>query len=253
MPTSSSHGGRHELGQNFLVHQPTIQRIVDLIDAPDGPILEIGSGGGALTAQLAALDRPLTAIDIDARLIHSLRQRFPHINALHADVLTHVIDAPVVVGNIPFHLTSAILRRLLGHDTWTDSVLLVQWEVARRRAGVGGATMMTAQAAPWFDFALHGRVPARAFRPAPTVDGGILTIARRRRPLIDPRDRRRYEPFVGDVFTGRGRGIAAILRRHADGRRVADALRRSGVGPWALPRDLDVAQWVSMWTSIGKR
>ncbi|OPX14308.1 23S ribosomal RNA methyltransferase Erm [Gordonia sp. i37] len=253
MPISSSHGGRHELGQNFLVHQPTIQRIVGLVDITHGPILEIGSGGGALTAHLAALDRPLTAIDIDARRIQSLQQRFPHIRAQHADVLSHVIDAPVVVGNIPFHLTTAILRRLLGNNTWTDAVLLVQWEVARRRAGIGGATMMTAQAAPWFDFALHGRVPARAFRPAPTVDGGILTIARRRRPLIDPHDRRRYERFVGDVFTGRGRGLAAILRRRGGGREVAGELRAALIPPNALPRDLDVAQWVSLWNSVGRR
>ncbi len=61
----STHGGRHELGQNFLVHTPTLEKIANLIAGTQGPILEIGSGNGALTRHLARLQRPLTAIDID--------------------------------------------------------------------------------------------------------------------------------------------------------------------------------------------
>src|SRR5699024_11383810 len=79
----------------------------------------------------------------------------------------------VLVGNLPFHLTTAILRRIFRAPGWKHAILLVQWEVARRRAGVGGATMMTAQWWPWFDFELGRRVPARAFTPRPNVDGGV--------------------------------------------------------------------------------
>ena len=61
----STHGGRHELGQNFLVHGPTLEKIAAIVAATQGPILEIGSGSGALTRHLARLQRPLTAIDID--------------------------------------------------------------------------------------------------------------------------------------------------------------------------------------------
>src|SRR5690606_36671141 len=71
-----------------------------------------------------------------------------------------------------------ILRRLLRRPDWRHAILLTQWEVARKRAGVGGGTLLTAQSAPWSEFTLHGRVPARAFRPAPSVDGGILSITR---------------------------------------------------------------------------
>ncbi len=73
----------------------------------------------------------------------------------------------MVVGNIPFHLTTPILRRLLSSATWQHAVVLTQWEVARKRAGVGGRTMMTAQAAPWFDFVLDSRVPAGCFTRGP--------------------------------------------------------------------------------------
>ena len=184
----SIHGGRHELGQNFLIHRPTIRRIVDLVAATGGPILEIGAGDGALTAPLAALGRELTAIEIDEHRVRTLRQRLPKVRVEHADALRHPLDHPVLVGNVPYHLTTPILRRLLARSGWRHAILLTQWEVARKRAGVGGATMMTAQSAPWFEFALHGRVPAQHFRPLPSVDGGILSITRRASPLVDARD-----------------------------------------------------------------
>src|SRR5699024_1296177 len=81
----------------------------------------------------------------------------------------------VLVGNLPFELTTAVLRRILHAPGWQQAVLMTQWEVARRRAAVGGATMMTAQWWPWFEFSLVERVPAAAFTPRPSVDGGLLT------------------------------------------------------------------------------
>ena len=192
MRTRSVHGGRHELGQNYLIHQPTIDRITALVAATDGAILEIGAGGGALTTALAGLGRDLTAIDIDERRVAALQRRHPAVRVELADALRHPLDAPVIAGNVPFHLTTPILRRLLQRPAWSDAVLLTQWEVARKRAGVGGGTLLTAQAAPWFAFALHGRVPARAFRPMPSVDGGILSITRRGSPLVPLAERRAY-------------------------------------------------------------
>lgn len=251
MRTRSVHGGRHELGQNFLVHTPTIDRIVALVAATEGPILEIGAGGGALTGGLATLGRDLTAIDIDERRVASLRHAHPRVHVEDADVLRHPLDSPVIVGNVPFHLTTPILRRLLHRPTWTHAILLTQWEVARKRAGVGGGTLLTAQSTPWFGFALHGRVPARAFRPAPSVDGGILAITRRGSPLVPVAERRAYERFVGDIFTARGRGMGAILA--AVGRMPAPAARRRlteiGIDPSALPRDLGPDQWARLWSA----
>lgn len=249
MRTRSIHGGRHELGQNFLIHTPTIDRIVALVADTEGAILEIGAGAGALTTGLAALGRELTAIDIDERRIASLRRTHPRVRVEHGDALRHPLDAPVIAGNIPFHLTTPILRRLLQRPAWRDAVLLTQWEVARKRAGVGGGTLLTAQAAPWFAFTLHGRVPSHAFRPAPSVDGGILSITRREAPLVPLAQRRSYERFVGDMFAARGRGIAAVLAtvcrssRPAAKRRLAEA----GVRVDALPRDLTPQQWADLW------
>lgn len=248
----SARGGRHELGQNFLTHRPTIERFTALIAQTSGPILEIGSGAGALTRPLAELGRPLTAIDIDEYHVARLRRSLPDITVEHADVLRHPLDARVVVGNIPFNLTTPILRRLLAGRSWNDAILIMQWDVARKRAGVGGSTMMTAQAAPWFTFALHGRVPSSAFTPRPSVDGGILGIARRPQPLVSTRERKAYERFVRSVFVGRGGTLARIVQNatRLDARESGRALHRSGVERGALPRDLTAEQWAGLWTTV---
>ena len=242
----SVHGGRHELGQNFLHHPPTIDRIVRLVRATDGPILEIGAGDGAITRQLATLGRDVRAVDLDEHRVRRLRRRLPSVTVVHDDALRTPLDLPVVVGNLPFHLTTPILRRLLTDGTWAEAVLLTQWEVARKRAGVGGRTMLTAQTAPWFDFTLHGRVPADGFRPKPSVDGGLLTISRRRSPLVDPAERVGYEQFVRKVFTGRGRGIERILADAAP-KPWRATLKAAGIPLSALPRDLTPGQWAALW------
>ncbi|WOF22423.1 23S ribosomal RNA methyltransferase Erm [Microbacterium betulae] len=255
MRPRSLHGGRHELGQNFLVHRPTLDRIVSIVGDTTGDILEIGAGDGALTVRLARLRRDLTAIEIDGSRVDVLRRRLPHVAVEHADVLRHPLDVPVIVGNVPFHLTTPILRRLLGRRRWHVAVLLTQWEVARKRAGVGGGTMMTAQAAPWFVFALRGRVPADGFRPRPAVDGGLLVIARRERPLVPDAERRAYERFVRAVFAGPGRGVADMVRNAtgAPAGRVRRVLGGRDIDPRRLPRDLSAADWAALWAELGRR
>ncbi|MFJ4771484.1 23S ribosomal RNA methyltransferase Erm [Streptomyces uncialis] len=253
MHAPASPGGRHELGQNFLVDQATIRAFVDLVARTDGPVIEIGTGDGALTLPLQSLGRPLTGVEIDPRRVERLRRRTnPSTTLVHADFLRFRAPATphVLVGNLPFHETTPMLRRVLTSSGWTDAVLLVQWEVARRRAGVGGATMMTAQWWPWYAFRLARRVPAGAFRPRPNVDGGLLTVTRRDRPLVATSDRARYQDFVRRVFTGRGRGLEQIATAASPllSRRAVRAWAvRHQVAAGALPKDLDEQQWAVLY------
>lgn len=252
----TSRPGRHELGQNFLVDRNVIDAFVRLVADTEGPIIEIGPGGGALTLPMQRLNRPLTGVELDDRQIRRLaRHTRPPTRLVHGDFLRHPLpDTPhVLAGNLPFHQTTAMLRRILDAPAWTDAVLITQWEVARRRAAVGGASMMTAQWWPWFEFRLHHRVPAAAFRPRPGVDGGLLTITRRRHPLVDARARDRYQDVVRRVFTARGRGIPQILTaalpqmsRH----RSLHWTRRHGLAPSALPKSLTPEQWADLFHQI---
>ena len=162
--------GRHEHGQNFLTDQRTIQRVVNLVAQTRGPILEIGPGRGALTLPMQKSRRPLTAVEIHPRLAEALQQHLRSGNrVINADFLNYRMPKTphTMVGNLPFHLTTAILRKLLYDQHWSTAILLTQWEVARRRAGVGGSSMMTAQWVPYYTFALAGRVPGRAYSPSP--------------------------------------------------------------------------------------
>jgi len=248
--------GRHELGQNFLVDPSVIADIARLVAASDGPILEIGAGDGALTHPLSRLGRPLTAVEIDPRRAKRLADQLPpHVTVLNEDLLFHRLRGEVgaVVGNVPFHITTATLRWLLAAPHWHTAVLLVQWEVARRRAGIGGASLLTARVWPWFDFTVHSRVSKRAFRPVPTVDGGLLVVHRRPTPLVT--DREAYQRFVHTVFTGRGYGLREILTRAAGvpAPTAREWLRTNRVSPTALPRDLTAEQWASLWASARRR
>lgn len=226
--------------------------MVDHVRRTRGAILEIGPGDGALTRPLSRLGRPLTAIEIDARRAAALERSVPGVRVICGDALSARLDSPVIVGNLPFHLTTPLLRALMRAPRWNSAVLLTQWEVARKRAGVGGVTMMTAQQAPWFTIDLLGRVPRSGFHPMPSVDGGVLHIRRRERPLVDLAHRRSYQRFVHDAFTGPGRDIARIARVAArtDKSRVRGALGAAGVRPDALPREVRAEQWVRLWEAL---
>lgn len=248
----SMHGGRHELGQNFLRSRRTIDTIASLARSTSGPIMEIGPGDGAVTAELYRLGRPLTLVELDETRLDHLEDTFPRAEVRHADILTTRLDQPVIVGNLPFHLTTPILRRLLRTGRWQQAILLTQWEVARKRAGVGGSTMMTAQWSPWYDFRLSGRVPADAFAPKPSVDGGILTIDRCTTGRIPKKDRADYHRFVHAVFTGRGRGMKGILKKMSitDQRSLQSIMDRNNVRGDALPKDLTPDQWAGLYTEL---
>ncbi|RZS29466.1 23S rRNA (adenine-N6)-dimethyltransferase [Herbihabitans rhizosphaerae] len=246
-------GGRHELGQNFLVDRSIISEINTIVAKTTGPIVEIGAGDGALTIPMSRSGRPITAVEIDPRKARRVAGRTPdNVAVVNDDVLRFPFPQHphVVVGNLPFHITTAVLRRVLATPAWNTAILLVQWEVARRRAGIGGATLMTASWWPWYEFQLCVKVPARAFRPVPSVDAGLLEIRRRETPLVA--DRKPYQEFVKHVFTGPGRGMADILRRtgRMPAGRTRNWLDREGIGVHALPKDLTARQWASLWNAV---
>jgi 23S rRNA (adenine-N6)-dimethyltransferase len=241
-------GGAHELGQNLLVDRQVVGRVVDLVADGDAPLVEWAAGRGAVTLPLARLGRPIEAVEIDPRSVGRLGRVAPgNVTVTRDDILRHAPPSAAydLVCNVPFHLTTPVLRRLFTLTGWQRAVLITQWEVARKRAAVGGTTLLTAQWWPWFAPRLDRRIPAAAFRPRPNVDAGLLVIDRRADPLLPARERRAYQRFTAAVFNGQGRGLQEILVRQGTARSdVRRWAREHGVGPNALPRDLGARAWV---------
>ncbi len=242
---SSFRGRRHELGQNHLIDPRVAARIAGLV--PPGPVLELGAGSGALTRLLADRPWPVTAVELDPARVAALRRELGRsVRVVPADMLRFPLAGEHhIVSNVPFGITTAVLRRLLGQRSWTSAVLLVQWEVARKRAAVGGTTLLTASWWPWFEFELAGRVPSAAFRPRPVVDGGLLVIRRRPAPLVDPDELPAYQRLVRTAFSG-DRLLPALRRvpgadRWAAGQRVGRSVR---------PRDLSAPAWASLHRAV---
>nr|WP_168916639.1 23S ribosomal RNA methyltransferase Erm [Microcella flavibacter] len=244
---------RHDLGQNDLVDARTIRAVVDAVAATRGPIVELAAGTGRLTTPLADLRRSLTAIELDPRRVDALRSRLPDaVRIVHGDLLTAALPrAPhVVVGNLPFHLTTAALRRLLAAEHWTTAVLIMQWEAARRRAGIGGGSQLTAQWSPWFSFRVDRRIPSTAFRPRPAVDAALLLVDRRRTPIVPSPERVAYQRWVGAVFSVPGSATLALARVDGTPRRAArQRCRRAGIDAERAVSRITAEQWGALWAS----
>jgi 23S rRNA (adenine-N6)-dimethyltransferase len=103
-----------------------------------------------------------------------------------------------VMGSLPFGATTALLRHLLDDPNrgLRRADLIVQWEVARKRAATPPTTMLSTTWAPWWSFALGRRIPADSFRPVPSVDGAVLRVVRREPALLPDRMADAYASFV---------------------------------------------------------
>src|SRR5205823_364826 len=122
---------------------------------------------------------------LDPRWAERLRERF---EVVEGDALRVPLPREPfrVVGNIPFHRTTAILHRLLDDLSLPLALadLIVQWDVAQKRATVAPSTLLGAAWGPWWEFAVVRRLDASAFAPRPDVDAGLLRICRRATALV---------------------------------------------------------------------
>ncbi len=195
---------RRSLGQNFLV-RGRAERFVDEVGIDsDDLIVEIGAGSGAITTALLHRGAEVIAVEVDdvwaERLRTVTRSASDRLAVVRADFLSLVLPGRRfrVVGCIPFGQTTAILRRLLDDPQLplVRADLIVQLEVARKRAAVPPRTLLSTAWAPWWEVRLGRRIPADQFRPVPRVDAAVLTVTRRDPPLLPPA---MAEPFAGFV------------------------------------------------------
>jgi len=186
---------RRSLGQNFLVDRTEINRLVDAIDVHPGElIIEIGAGIGALTLPLVQAGASVIAIERDpiwARQLHDkVREKglLDQVEIVRRDFRTTEWQSETyrVVSNPPFGLTTALFARLFDIPAKGPlrADLLVQREVARKRAATPPTTLRSASWAPWWTFQLGHVVPRTAFRPVSQVDAALLVVRRRDPPVL---------------------------------------------------------------------
>jgi 23S rRNA (adenine-N6)-dimethyltransferase len=125
----------------------------------------------------------------------------------------------------------------------TRADVIVQCEVARKRATISPSTLLAAQWGPWWEFAFVRRFDASAFVPRPHVDAGLLRIVRREPVLVASSDASMYRAFVGRAFAAGPRSVVSPLVL----KRAAAAL---GFARNADPRDLDVHQWAGLHAAV---
>jgi 23S rRNA (adenine-N6)-dimethyltransferase len=204
-------------------------------------VLDIGAGSGRLTAELAAGARHVVAIELDPRWAAHLRGRWPNVEVVEGDVLEVELPSEPfrIVANLPFEGTTEIMRMLLDDPRvpLVRADLVVEWEVARKRACPWPSTLNGVLWSAWYEFSLLRRLPGSAFDPPPTVAAGVLAVERRERPLVDESAWHDYRRFVAAGFR---RGTAAVVPHRA--------LRSVGCTR-AQPRELDAHQWARLFAS----
>jgi 23S rRNA (adenine-N6)-dimethyltransferase len=248
---------RRVLSQNFLVDHRAIDALVSGSGAGHGDlVLDIGAGNGLISTALARRGAQVQAIERDPALAARLRAKFatwPSVTVVEADVLAMPLPAEpfCVVANIPFGITTQILRRLLDEDGLARADMIVQAEVARKRGTRGRGTLLNACWEPWFELGTGARIPATAFRPRPRVNAAVLIVARRDPPLVDSGFRRDYTSFVTAAFEGARPTVASALARAIPRTQFAGLARELGFGADALPSQLDVHQWAGLFRAAG--
>ena len=217
--------GETARGQHFLRSDDVARELIRQADiGPDELVVEIGPGGGRLTAPLSEVARRVIAVEIDPRFAESLRARFGHltnVEIVHGDILSVSLpETPFrVVGSLPFAATTPILRRLLDDPVVpvTGADLLVEAHVARKRASPRPTNLMSLGWQPWWEFRLVRQLPASAFEPRPSVDAGFLAIRRRSSPLLPAEARPAYRAMLAGAFR---RGIRRSSERSGRSRRA---------------------------------
>jgi 16S rRNA (adenine1518-N6/adenine1519-N6)-dimethyltransferase len=257
---------RKRLGQHFLADERVLGRIADAVGAtPADTVVEIGAGRGALTAILAERAGRVVAVELDRVLADRLESDYaghPRVVIVQRDIL----DAPLaeiagaedflVVGNVPYYITTPILFHALRPPRARRGVFLVQREVADRVVAAPGtesygALSVNVQALAHASIVFG--VAAGAFVPPPTVESAVLRIEPRADPVVSDEQQVDYSSFVIAAFGLRRKQMRRVLRT-LRGISPADAdraLAAAGVAPDARPEVLGPGQFAALWRGLG--
>ena len=249
-----------------MADERALERIVDaLAPTASDTVVEIGPGRGALTDILAPRAGRVVAVELDRALASLLRERFaatPSVQIVEADILKTDPGALggagyLLVGNVPYYITTPILFHALACDLPRRAVFLVQKEVAMRAMAPAGSRSYGALSVNLQVLATVERVfdiPAGAFRPPPKVDSSVIRVTPLEHPVLREGEQREFRSFVQSLFSQRRKQLGTTLRglRSASGAPLAitDALAAVGVAATERAERLAPLQLVQLFREI---
>lgn len=254
---------KKRLGQNFLVDSVHLRRVVSVagVQAEDA-VLEVGAGLGSLTRLLAVAARKVVGVELDQSLIPALEEvlaPYPNVDIIQGDILalhpevwlsrleTEPARGFVVVANIPYYITSALIRHLLESEPQPKRLTLtLQKEVAERIcAQPGDLSLLALSVQVYGQPSIEAHIPAGAFYPVPKVDSSVVLIQLFDSPRI-PQD------LLPDFFQLAKAGFSqkrkTLRNALAGGMRwpaseAEDRLRAAGIDPMRRAETLSLEEW----------
>lgn len=263
---------KKSLGQHFLVDEAALARITDAAElGPQDTVLEIGAGLGTLTRRLAQAAGRVVAVELDERLIPALRFTLtPHRNVeiVHGDILELNIAELIapeekpppsykVVANLPYYITSAVLRHLLEAPVRpTLMVLTVQLEVAQRlTAGPGEMSLLAVSVQVYGQPRLVARIKAGSFYPVPKVDSAVVRVDLYAQPVVPLEELEGFFEVVRAGFSGRRKQLRNALSRGLAlaPRVITLALEQAGIDPTRRAETLSLEEWVRVYRGVKRK
>lgn len=252
------------LGQNFLSDDTVLSGIADAAGIPEGAaVLEVGPGLGSLTRHLGERAARVVAVELDHDLVPVLRKELadcPNIEIVEGDILEFSPDAYFsdgeyyVAANIPYYITSAVIRHLLeGKARPKRLALTVQKEVAERICAAPGKMSLLSLSVQVYGSAdIPMIIPASAFYPEPKIDSAVVRIELYDEPLI-PADQ--LDAFFELAKAGFGQkrktlrnALSANL--HRSPAEAESLLRSAGIDPQRRAETLTISEWSALLRSI---
>lgn len=245
---------KKSLGQHWLFDSRSLGSICDAAGIkPDETVLEIGPGLGPLTIELTQRAKQVVAVELDETLARQLPARVPahNLTVLYQDILTFNLsqlpEGYKVVANVPYYLTSNLVRFLLESPTPPSTiVILVQKEVAERIAAKPGAMSILAVSAQFYADVELGIVVTRdKFDPPPKVDSQVVILKPRKKPLFSNVDTKQFFKIVKAGFGEKRK----TLRNSLSGglgitkEEVEELLAKASIRPEQRAQELSLEDW----------
>jgi 16S rRNA (adenine1518-N6/adenine1519-N6)-dimethyltransferase len=260
------------LGQNFLFERSALERIIKTAEiGANLAVLEVGPGLGNLTTLLAERARRVVAVELDQRLIRPLGQvtsAFDNVKLVQGDILgfdpvllMHQDQDKkpdyIVVANIPYYITSALIRHLLECAAPPQRlVLTVQREVAERICtGPGDMSLLALSVQVYGTPEITAFIPPSAFYPPPKIESAILRVNRYAQPLL-PSDM--LDAFFRLAKAGFSQKRKTLRNALAGGMRwekeqAGAFLQKAGIDPQRRAETLSLKEWHTLTETTGKR